>query len=310
MLVSMVAPMAALLAFSCPQERGGRGLGLLARPGETYAVESTSKFAFRLDEAQYTLRFSSKDSHSVARRGMKLLVMKYTLTNKEAHSVAYSPGLVSLRVVSAGGRSAAPTFLPSSSSDHPDIKAGGTASETVLIEVPAAEPTPRLEANVGGSATLRFDLNSFVKPMKDAFVAPDGTIRDEIGVKLGTRVPLSGFDVTVDRIEWNTQSTIDFTLAPGQRALIATVTLNNQAPYPSPVDRGVLVPEIRLADGKKIRPTFTVLQATSNQRPTDAVGPQKGMKVRYAVRIDAEMKPDALFLTDGVNTGRSLIVEL
>lgn len=310
MSLSILAPMSALILFSGTQAGDGRGLGMMARPGTAYAVESASKFAFRLDEAHYTLRYSTKDSHTVARRGMKLLILKYTLTNKESHAVAYSPSLVSLRVVSAGERSASPTYLPSSSSEPRDIKPNGSASETVLIEMPTTEPTPRLEANVGGSATLRFDLNSFVKPPKDPFVAPDGAIRDELQVGLGVRLPLSGFDVTVNRIEWSNRSTIDFTLGPGQRALIATVTLNNQAPYPSPVDRGVLVPEIRLADGKKVRPTFAVMQATSDERPSLAVGPQKGMTVRYAIRVEEGVKPEELFLTDGANGGRSLVVDL
>ena len=59
MSVFLLAPTAALVFFARPQGADGRGLGMLARPGTTYAVDAASKFAFRLDEAQYTLRFSS-----------------------------------------------------------------------------------------------------------------------------------------------------------------------------------------------------------------------------------------------------------
>jgi hypothetical protein len=311
MSVFMLAPMAALVLLSPHQQADtGRGLGMLARLGATYSVGGASKFAFRLDEAHYTLRLSTRDSHTVARRGMKLLVLKYSLTNKEPHSVAYAPNLVNLRVVTADGRSSPSTNLSDPSSDPHDLKSGGSATEMAVIELPAAEPSPRLEANVSGSATLRFDLNSFAKPLKDPFVAPDGAIRDELDVSLGKRTPLSGFDVTVNRIEWSNRSTPDLTLGPGQRALIATVTLNNQTPYSSPIDRGVLVPEIRLSDDKKVHPAFVLLQANTDERPTEAIGPHKGITIRYAIRVDEGVKADELLFTDGVNAGRSLVVDL
>lgn len=310
MLAFLVAPTLALLAGPYPQEDASRGLGMMARPGVTYSVETSSKLAFRVDEARYTLRFSSKEDHLVARRGMKLLILRYTLTNRESYAIGYSPATVNLRVVGTDGRSTTPTRLGPGQEHPSEVKEKGSVTETVWTEIPTSEPTPRLEAMIAGSAPLKFDLNGFAKPVKDTFVGKDGGILDELKVAIGKRTALSGFDVTVNRIEWSKRSILSLSLAPGQRMLIATLTLDNQAPYPAMAGRGVLIPEIRGADGKKVLPTFSVLAATSDDNLEKEVPARKSIIVRYAIKVEEGMKPDDLLFTDGVNSGRTLAVDL
>lgn len=309
MLAIMVAPALAHFAGARAQDDVSRGLGMMARPGVNYSIQTVSKFGFRVDDAQYTLRYSSKQEHLVARRGMKLLILKYTLTNKESYSISYSPGTVNLRVISSGGRSSTPTRL-GTASDAPEIKGNGSVSETVWAEVPTTEPAPRLEASVSGSSLLKFDLKSFAKPAKGSFVGADGSIADQLKVPLGKRISLGGFDVSVDRLEWTTKSNPFLSLSSGQRALIATVTLENQAPYPAVVGRGVLIPEILTAEGTKVAPSFTVLRSTEDTVAEQEVGPKKSIVVRYAIKIDSGVNPDDLLVTDGVNSGRTLIVDV
>ncbi|MGV3614944.1 MAG: hypothetical protein ACO1SV_06375 [Fimbriimonas sp.] len=300
----------ALMVGGNPQDEGSRGLGLLAKPGTTYHVEGAAKYGFRLDEARYALRYADRETHTVARRGKKLLVLRYTVTNRQPYAVPYSAGTVNIRTVSPGGGSTRATLAASAVATPRELKANASVSETVWIEVPSGEDTPRLEANVGGSAPLRFDVASFAKPLKDAFVAADGTIRDELEVSSGTKAPLSAFDVTVNGTSWSNLSTIDFMPSSGQRVLVATVTLDNQAPYPAAITRAILVPDLRTEGGETVKPEYTVLQGAVNETARDQVAPGKSVRVRYALRIDGDVKPVALRLTDGLNSGRSLLVRL
>jgi hypothetical protein len=285
---------------------------MVARPGTTYPVETFAHFSFRLDDARCTLRYADRQNQAIARRGRKLLVLRYTVTNRESHTVSYTPDLVHFDVLTAGGGTSKVTVPPSITRDMKrELGGGASATETVWMEVPSEERAPKLQARVAGSAPLRFELESFLKPMKEPFVAADGfTVQDELAVRTGQRVPISSFDVTVGQLSWESVKAPTLVPASGDRVLVATLTIDNRSPYPVRISQGVLVPELQMAGGDVVRPEYALLERTEDELAKTIVEPGKTTVVRCAMMVKADEKPAAVRLSDMIAAGRTVIVSL
>lgn len=264
-------------------------------------------------DAQFSTRLVGDSGWALPPRGRKLLQVRFVVSNPANYPVEYTSETVRVFVVKpANGEirvdgGASPLQVGGYKSQT--ISPGGSIKAEAVLEVPNADVAPRIRFHIDERQT-EISLAGKVKPARGPLATAGGMVTvDDLDGKVGDRLPLGPWDVTVTKpVYAKTSPTPALTIEKGQTMLLLSLTAQNALKEGQTFDSASINPELVLEDGTTVAWPRIMLQADRPDFMTATVRGGGKATGRLAWTIPAGAKPKSVKLTDPT-TERTVLIK-
>lgn len=252
-----------------------------------------------------------EDGWALAPKGMKLLILRYTVTNRADYSVEYSRESVSVAVSEPSGlltSSLSPAGL--ADAHFLDLRPGQSASDTIWIEVPAALRDPKVRLRAGQTDTTT-TIGKMIRPEKGNYFAPDGyTVMDEFIGSVGQSAPFGTWSLRLNAIENDASSKSHLIVKAAKHRLISIgVEMTNVIRADQVFDASALNAMLVGRDGKTINWNRFLLNPSGTDTITATIRRGKRGTGRIYFSIPPGFDATTLRVEDP-SSGRTVIYRL
>ena len=280
-------------AVQMPGDNGKIGVPYqLGKKGEELVVT--------LEKAEFASRaFWASDAYFPGEK-QRLLILTYAIQNPGTADRNFSGQSFSFTVVSPDDENYVCDGVTANgmAAIHPDrrdrlniqIKPAQKVRALVFISIHPKGPVNKLIVQRGkGTPVLRYDLKEKVKPMTGAFADNEGLDMREVGTALMTQtVDLGPWDIVVEKMTEEPAAIGDFTVDPGHKYVVLTVTIKNASMTPYPLHNSIILTKVTDADGSDAPETQYWAKNSTPERFTQMTlepGAQVRLRMLYHVSL-------------------------
>ncbi|MDX2066542.1 MAG: hypothetical protein SFX74_12455 [Fimbriimonadaceae bacterium] len=265
----------------------------------------------QIDSARFAVLHEYEDGWALAPKGMKLLILRYTVSNRANYPVEYSRESVSLAVTESSGLLTSSLSPAGLAENHfLDLRPGQSASDTIWIEVPAAMRDPRVRLRAGQSDTTTA-IGKLIRPERGSYFAPDGyTVMDELPGKIGQPTAFGTWTLRVNAVENDVPSKSHLIVkATKHRLMSFSLEFANAIRTDQIFDASALNAILVGADGKTINWNRFLLNAEGTDTITSTIRRGKRANARIYFSLPPGFEAASLRMEDP-SSGRTVIYRL
>lgn len=280
----------------------GQAKPLAGSPGVIGTPARLGKYQFTLTGASFATRIGHSTDTVIAEKGKKFLVLNFSVQNPGKDNLPFVWDSIRFTVVSADNvnHENAETVMNPETMARIDLelKPAQKVPAMTWVEVPAADPIPKLMAISGDAPALRFDLKGKVKKFTGRFADPNAvTVLDAGSVTTGEKVELGHFDFTVEKVEEVMQAVGDVEPAEGQKLIVVTIAYSNPHRVPHNLDWSSYALEMKDLNNEVIEYRETLYRAVGDAQLSGDVKPGETVRGRLLFAAPKKVTAGSLLFT-------------
>jgi len=312
------APPAAQGAVQMPGDNGKVGTPyLLGKKGE--------ELVFTLEKAEFASRFFWSQNAIFPKEKQRLLLLTYSVQNPASGTGdrPFSDQSFSFTVVSPDDENFVTDSMGANGGAglHPDrrdrmnlqLKPAQKVKAVAVVSMHAKGPVNKLIVQRGkGNPVLRYDLKEKVKPLTGSFADNEGLDMRDVGAALMTQnVELGPWDIVVEKMADEPASIGDFSVDPGHKYVVLTVTIKNASMTPYPLHNSLITTKVTDADGADLGDQrYWAKNSTPERFQQMTVEPGAQVRLRMLYHVSLLTKLDKITFSDQQYSSRSAVVKL
>jgi hypothetical protein len=259
-------------------------------------------YQFTLQEAWFSTRILTAETHLIADQGKKFLVLKYTVQNpSKTDPLNFYWASLNFTVVGADTDNHEDVDMAEHADKltalNLDIKPLQTVPVLSYVQVPAGDPIHKLIIK-SDTGEARYDLRGKTKKYKGIYAAPDGvTVLDEGTGKMNEPLEAGAFDLMVEKVEMVESPLGSLAADEGKKIVVATVAFTNVTKQNQFLSWSTFQGSMEDANGEPIESLQEMFRAVGNEQLALDVKPGQTVKGRMLFQASPESKPKKLRLT-------------
>jgi len=304
-------------AVQMPGDNGKVGTPyLLGKKGE--------ELVFTLEKAEFASRLFHKQDALFPDEGKRLLILTYAVQNPSSTGDRpFFNQSFSFTVVSPDDENFVCDGIAANgmAAIHPDrrdqlniaLKPAQKVRAIVAIEMHPKGPVNKIIVQRGkGTPVLRYDLKDKVAPMTGCFATNEGKDMLEVGAALMTQtVDLGPWDIVVEKMADEPVAIGDFSVDPGHKYVVLTVTVKNASMTPYTLTNNLILYKPVDADGSDIPESRYWAKGSTPERFTSAaVEPGAQVRVRLLFHVPLLTKLSKITFRDQQYSDMAATVKL
>ncbi len=260
------------------------------------------QFQFTLVGAKFDTRVITQEDTWIAAKGKKYLVLTFSVQNPGKSELTLEKENLSFTVVGAdtNNYTSEPTLVNPEKMlpIRMDLKPVQKAPGMVFIEVPGDDPIHKLIVRSRESAVVRYDLRGKTAKADGLFAEKNGvTIADTGNAKIGQKIELGYFNVTVDSVDESTAAIGSKAPDDGKKLVVVHVTFGNPSFKERMLERSTYKWDVLDANGEKLEFSDDIIRESSADTLAATVDPSRSMKARLIFYAPKDSKPATVVLS-------------
>lgn len=328
--VLVVAAIAALLA-SVASAQGNKSPAV-QMPGDNGKVgtpyllgKKGEELVFTLEKAEFASRFFWAQDAIFPKEKQRLLVLTYSVQNPASGTGdrSFSDQSFAFTVVSPDDENFVTDSMSAkgAAAIHPDrrdrlnvqLKPTQKVRAFAVVSIHPKGPVNKLIIHRGkGTPVLRYDLKEKVGPMTSCFAANKGNDILEKGSALMTQnVDLGPWDIVVEKMADEPAAIGDFTVNPGHKYVVLTVSIKNTSMTPYPLHNSIIRTKVTDVDGGELPDSqYWAKNSTPERFGQMTVAPGAQVRLRLLYHVSLLTKLSTITFSDLQYSGMAATVKL
>ena len=284
--------------------------------GTVYSISKRSPIYFRLKSAEFTTnQVVIGNQVYVPKANEKLLILHFTVQNPQKTELYVRWDSLRFTAVDKtntnceGNNDWGDADDPKHSQVAMNLKPTQTVNLITPIVVPANSIVPKLmvlPSDEGDGPVLRYDLSGNIKnkvtpltaPIADPADATGSTALETVPSVVGTSYPFGNFDITIEKCDYTTSTTGDYTPEEEGRFLLVTMLMKNEVPTVQYVNWETIAPILTSTDGEEL-PYKDLFLATGTRTFAQNVKGLAEIRLRMLFQIPKDVTPKTLAIKEG-----------